>query len=144
MIWTFHNSQLNQLITSNFAKSLSLLYTLFTFIYSVLLIYKVLFIVFKLHQIPKKQKLVHLYIFFTIFIKTLINKTDKSFFFQSRPRHVKTATHWKPIQKFKLKLVNIFKSNSQHNHQVYFWEFFFCFISSKLYFIFTTQCSPYT
>ena len=41
MIWTFHNSQPNQLITSNFVKFLSLFLQ-----YSVLLMYKVLFIVF--------------------------------------------------------------------------------------------------
>ena len=38
MIWTFHNSQTNQLITSNIPKSLSLFLQ-----YSVLLIYKVFF-----------------------------------------------------------------------------------------------------
>ena len=64
--------------------------------------------------------------------------TDKYVFFKSMLRHVKRVTHWKPTQNFKFKLVNILKSYSQHNHQVYFRNKF-CFISSKLYLIFTTQ-----
>ena len=68
-------------------------------------------------------------IVFTVLIKILI---------ESMLRHVKRVTHWKPTQKFKFKLVNISKSYSQHNHQVYFRNKF-CFISSKLYLIFITQ-----
>ena len=92
----------------------------------------------KLHAIPEKQKLVHSNILSSSqFIKILIIRTDKSVFFKSMLRHVKRVTHWKPTQKFKFKLVNIFKSYSQHN-QVFFRNVF-CFISSKLYLIFTTQ-----
>ena len=74
----------------------------------------------------------------------MIIRTDKSVFFKSMLRYVKRVTHWKPTQKFKFKLVNIFKSYSHHNRQVYFRNNF-CFISSELYFIFTTQwliCEP--
>ena len=72
-----------------------------------------------------------------ILIKILVIRTDKSVFFISGLWHVR-VTHWKPIQKLKLKLVNIFKSFSQHNHRVYFRQNF-CFISSKLYLNFSTQ-----
>jgi len=77
-------------------------------------------------------------IVFTVLIEILIIGTDKTVFFKSMLRHLKRVTHWKPTQNFKFKLVNIFKSYSQHNHQVYFRNKF-CFISSKLYLIFTTQ-----
>ena len=77
-------------------------------------------------------------IVFTVLIKILIIRTDKSVFFKSMLRYVKRVTHWKPTQKFKFKFINIFKSYSQHNHQVYFRNKFF-FNTSKLYFIFATQ-----
>ena len=65
---------------------------------------------------------------FTIFIRILIIRTDKSICFKSRLRHAKTVTHGKPIKKFKLKLENFLSTqpSSVFSKKFLFYHFQIC------------------